>query len=135
MILSEALYLPSVNFSRVSSEKNILTESPSINFSLPSAFLLLRVIFFFLSILYIKLLLAAERYFARYLSSLWLLPSLSIINSFILISILAHAVCISKASAAILKTHIQCAVFYIFHSVCFIFISCIKVCCKAGNSF
>ena len=32
-ILSEALYLPSVNFSRVSSEKNILTESPSINFS------------------------------------------------------------------------------------------------------
>ena len=75
--------LPSLNLLSVSSEKNILTESPDCNFSLPSAFLSLSVIFFFLSILYIKLLLAADRYFERYLSSLWLSPNLSIINSFI----------------------------------------------------
>ena len=57
-----------VNFSSVSSAKNSLISSPAANFSVPSAFFPFSTIFFFRSILYIKLPGASLRYFLRYLS-------------------------------------------------------------------
>lgn len=77
------LCAPSESFANVSSENQILTESPWTSRSLPVAFLSFRTMFFLRSILYRKPESALGRMPANSLSSLFPASFVSIINSFI----------------------------------------------------